>query len=71
VIVPRDDWALRKPGGIVPAIDPLVVPLSHIPPELMAGRLSARRAPAPRLPAIAAHFVENLAVAQSGAYSEP
>jgi hypothetical protein len=60
VIVPRDDWILRVRPIIVPPIDRLVVQLSEMPPELMAGRMARRQAPAPRLPSIAALFLESL-----------
>jgi hypothetical protein len=66
VIVPRDDWALRNRPLSVPSLDPLMIRLSEMPPELMAGRLSARRAPASRLDGIAAAFVNQLAAASSG-----
>lgn len=66
VIVPRDDWTLRIRPIVVPAIDRLLVKLSEMPPELMAGRLARKQAPASRLPAVAAAFLESLeAVAAS------
>jgi hypothetical protein len=60
VVVPRDDWKLRRNPVPVPAIDPLMIKLSEMPPELMAGRLARRRQPAARLPAIAAAFLSSL-----------
>lgn len=60
VIVSRDDWALRSQPVVVPAIDPLMIRLSEMPPELMAGRLARKRVPAPRLPSIANMFLESL-----------
>ena len=60
VIVPRDDWALRRKPIHVSAIDPLMIKLSEMPPELMAGRLARRHAPAPRLPVVAAAFLSSL-----------
>lgn len=65
VIAPRDDWNLRNIPLLVPPIDPLVMKLSQIPPELMAGRLARRSGPVPRLPAITHTFLESLA----GVYS--
>lgn len=70
VVVPRDDWALRQGPASVPSIDPLMIRLSDMPPELMAGRLAARRPPAPRLDSIARAFVASLEAAASGA-TEP
>ncbi len=60
VIVPRDDWALRTPPTPPPLKDPLVVRLADTPSELMAGWLSHRRPPQPRLPALAAAFLSRL-----------
>lgn len=60
VVVPRDDWVLRQGATAVPAIDPLLVKLSEMPPELMAGRLARRRAPASRLHGIAAQFLSSI-----------
>jgi len=60
VIVPRDDWTLRRNPVHVSAIDPLMIKLSEMPPELMAGRLARRHQPAPRLPAVAASFLSSL-----------
>jgi hypothetical protein len=60
VIVPRDDWVLRVRPLPVPAIDRLVVKLSEMPPELMAGRIARKRPPAARLPEIAGLFTESL-----------
>lgn len=60
VIVSRDDWTLRRKPLSVPAIDPLMIKLSEMPPELMAGRIARRRTPAERLPAIAAAFISSL-----------
>jgi len=60
VIVPRDDWILRVRPITVPAIDRLVVKLSEMPPELMAGRIARKRLPAARLPEIANLFTESL-----------
>lgn len=66
VIVPRDDWVLRNRPIEVPPIDKLLVKLSEMPPELMAGRLARKQAPAPRLPGITWAFLESLeAVTQS------
>jgi len=69
VVVPRDDWTLRKNPISVPAIDPLMIKLSEMPPELMAGRLARRRQPAARLPAIAAMFISGLTAVETGAVS--
>lgn len=60
VVVPRDDWVLRVRPIVVPPIDRLVFQLSDMPPELMAGRMARRQAPAPRLPSIAAIFIDSL-----------
>lgn len=60
VIVPRDDWQLRVRPIEVPPIDKLVIKLSEMPPELMAGRLARKTAPLPRLPGIAYAFLESL-----------
>lgn len=60
IIVPRDDWALRNRPIDVPAIDNLIIPLSEMPPELMAGRIARKQAPAARLPGIAWAFLESL-----------
>ena len=60
VIVPRDDWTLRRQPISVHAIDPLMIKLSEMPPELMAGRLARRRPPASRLPVVAATFLSSL-----------
>lgn len=60
VIVPRDDWVLRNRPIDVPAVDPLLVKLSEMPPELMAGRVARKQAPAARLPGVAWAFLEGL-----------
>ena len=60
VIVPRDDWALRARPIIVPPIDKLMIKLSEMPAELMAGRIARKRAPAARLPEVASLFSEGL-----------
>ncbi len=60
VIVPRDDWALRVRPIVVPAIDRLMVKLSEMPAELMAGRIARKRAPSARLPEVASAFIEGL-----------
>jgi hypothetical protein len=65
VIVPRDDWALRRNPVHVSAIDPLMIKLSEMPPELMAGRLARRHPPTPRLPAVAAAFLSSLGAIQT------
>jgi len=65
VVVPRDDWTLRRNPVAVPAIDPLMIKLSEMPPELMAGRLARRRQPAARLPAVATIFLSSLEAAAS------
>ncbi len=65
VIAPRDDWTLRKNPILVPPIDPLVLKLSQMPPELMAGRLARRSGPSPRLPVVANLFLDSFA----GVYS--
>lgn len=63
VIVPRDDWELRNRPIAVPATDPLTIPLSEMPPELMAGRIARKHTPAPRLPVIAGTFLDSLGAA--------
>ncbi|MFT3782555.1 MAG: hypothetical protein QM790_11125 [Nibricoccus sp.] len=68
VVVPRDDWILRKRPIAVRSIDPLMVRLSEMPPELMAGRLAARRPPLARLPEISSMFVSSLLAASSPAF---
>ncbi|WP_138223173.1 hypothetical protein [Nibricoccus aquaticus] len=60
VIVPRDDWSLRRPPTPPPLRDSLIVRLSDTPSELMAGWLSRRRPPQSRLPALAAAFLSRL-----------
>jgi hypothetical protein len=65
VVVPRDDWVLRTRPIVVPPIDRLTFPLSEMPPELMAGRLARKSAPAPRLPGVAWAFLESLEAATS------
>jgi len=71
VVVPRDDWALRRRPISVASIDPLMIRLSSMPPELMAGRLARRRAPAPRLPDIAATFLASLGATATPAATAP
>jgi hypothetical protein len=68
VIVPRDDWALRRPPTPPPLRDPLVVRLADTPSELMAGWLARRRPPQSRLPALAAAFLARLNRANDPAY---
>jgi len=70
VVVPRDDWALRRRPLSIPSIDPLMIRLSEMPPELMAGRLAARRQPSPRLPNIASTFLSSLTAASSSPASD-
>ncbi len=70
VIVSRDDWALRKRPFSVQSIDPLMIRLSQMPPELMAGRLARRQAPSPRLPAIATTFLSRLGALPTPAVPE-
>jgi hypothetical protein len=65
VVVSRDDWALRRQPISVPSIDPIMIRLSKMPPELMAGRLAARGQPEPRLPKIASTFLSSLGVASA------
>jgi hypothetical protein len=62
VVVPRDDWELRKRPEPVPAIDRLVVKLENLPAELMAGWVARKRPPASRLPAVASTFLSRLGV---------
>jgi hypothetical protein len=58
--LPGVDWVLRGAPVTVPAIDPMVVKLSDMPPELMAGRVARKRTAAPSLPAIAEVFLSSL-----------
>lgn len=60
VIVPRDDWSLRKPPTPPPLRDSLVVRLADTPSELMAGWLSRRRPPLARLGALGTAFLSRL-----------
>lgn len=66
VVVPRDDWELRNRPIEVPPIDRLLVKLTEMPPELMAGKIARKQVPSPRLPGIAWAFIDSLeAVATS------
>ena len=60
VIVPREDWELRRSSMSIPPVDPLVIRLSQMPPEHMAGKLARKRQPAPRLPIVSATFLDRL-----------
>jgi hypothetical protein len=60
IVVPRDDWMLRVRPIPVPPIDPLLIKLSDMPPELMAGRIAGRQIPHSRLPAIAEAFISSI-----------
>jgi hypothetical protein len=59
VLVPRDDWHPRHGTAGSPR-DPLLRRLDDLQPAGLARWLTERRAPAPRLPAIASRFIAQL-----------
>ncbi len=61
VLVTRDDWQLRGEAAIPPLDEPLVVSAGPEHPIDLPALLALRRAPAPRLPAIARQFAADLA----------
>lgn len=61
VLVPRDDWKLRRGAPVTPATnDPLLIRLAGLDAGTTDSWLSARRPPASRLPAITDTFLETL-----------
>ena len=61
VLVTRDDWAPRAAIAVPPLDEPLVRLAPPGTPLELGPLLALRRAPAPRLPAIAAQFISDLA----------
>ncbi len=59
VIVPRDDWQLRKNPTPLVAIDPLVAKLSDLTPASFTQHVAHRQPPSDRLPAIAEKFLSS------------
>ncbi|HLP03319.1 MAG TPA: hypothetical protein VK163_14935, partial [Opitutaceae bacterium] len=60
VLVSRDDWQPRGRIAVPPSTEPLLLTAPAGTPLDLAAILALRRAPAPRLPAVARRFVDDL-----------
>lgn len=60
VLVSRDNWQARGSLPSLPPLEPLLVRSPAGAPIDLAGVLTLRRTPAPRLPAVAAQFLSDL-----------
>ncbi|OAM91347.1 hypothetical protein OH491_22645 [Termitidicoccus mucosus] len=60
VIVPRDDWRLRRGPSDIPAIDPLAARLADLPVADFTAHLARRRPAKNSLPGVAEKFLAHL-----------
>jgi hypothetical protein len=66
VVVPRDDWHLRREPAFRPVTtDPLLVQLTELDPAMTDRWLASRTAPQSRLPATSDALLESLGHAVS------